>query len=281
MVKVLLALLLLFGSLFSDEQLIQKDEDLLTKKIKSFIDLNLYETNKEFIKIIFSPESDFYLNNKVDAVKVASTLKDNGLLKLFFNTPKELNLHFKTSGSPLFFIKLMGDSLRNIGYYRYVTTASNLNNAEFTWSISLTSEYATDPLVLQRELQKTGCKIIDIERKSSTDWVYVIDMAYGFLDIPTLMSEEEVKLKRSLYAHWLNISQIQELRIISSPRNNWYPNIAFYDNSLHLLQVIKHDSKEYDLNLEIPKSAKYIKVSDIYTLKNIKDELTLYPYGSR
>jgi hypothetical protein len=277
MVKVFLIFLLLSFSVFADDE----PQDILTQKIKSFIDLNLYEKNRDFIEIIFSPKSNFYINDRVDAVKVASTLKENGLLKLFFPTPRELNLHFKTSGSPLFFVKLMSDSLRNIGYYRYVTRASNLTDTEFTWSISLNSEYATDPEVLQKELNNAGCEIIDIQRNSSTDWVYVIDMARGYLDIETLEEDIVVKLKRSLYAHWLNVSQIQELRIKSSPRNNWYPYIAYYDASLHLLKVIKQDSKEYDMTFEVPKFAKYIKISDIYTLKNIKDELSLYPIGSR
>lgn len=281
MVKIFLSFILFFASLLADEYVPENKEEMLTQKIKSFIDINLYESNKEFINIIFSPQSDFYVNDRVDPVKVASTLKDNGLLKLYFQTPQELNLHFKTSGSPLFFVKLMSDSLRNIGYYRYVTRASNLNSSEFTWSISLNSEYATDPLVLQKELRKSGCNIIDIIRDSPTEWTYVVDMASGFLNIPILEDEQEFKLKRSLYAHWLNVSKIDELRIVSSPRNNWYPYIAYYDSSLHLLQVIKHDSKEYELSLDIPKFAKYIKVSDIYTLKNIKDEISLYPQGSR
>ncbi len=281
MVKLFFSFLLLFSLSFADETPLELEENLLEYKIKSFIDLEVYEKNIEFIKIIFSPKSDFYINDRVDAVKVLSTLKDNGLLKLFFKKPQELNLHFKTSGSPLFFVKLMSDSLRNIGYYRYVTTASELNNAEFRWSISLNAEYATDPQILQKELEKTGCKIIDIQRSSANEWTYSINIASGFLNVEVLQKGEEFKLKRSLYAHWIDISKIEELRIRSSGRNSWYPYIAYYDKSLHLLKVIKHDEKHSDIRLVMPKSAKYIKVSDIYTLKNIKDELVLYPSGKR
>ena len=281
MVKLFFSFLLLFSLSFADETPLELEENLLEYKIKSFIDLEVYEKNVEFIKIIFSPKSDFYINDRVDAVKVLSTLKDNGLLKLFFKKPQELNLHFKTSGSPLFFVKLMSDSLRNIGYYRYVTTASELNNAEFRWSISLNAEYATDPQILQKELEKTGCKIIDIQRSSANEWTYSVDITSGFLNVQVLQEDEEFKLKRSLYAHWIDASKIEELRIRSSRRNSWYPYIAYYDKSLHLLKVIKHDEKHSDIRLEIPKCAKYIKVSDIYTLKNIKDELVLYPSGKR
>lgn len=280
MVRIVLSFLLLFSFSFSDE-LSESEDSNLTKKIKSFLDTDVYEKNKNFINIIFDPESDYYENKRVDVVKVVETLKENGLLNLFYKSPKEIQLSFITSGSPLFFVKLMGDTLRNIGYYRYVTTASTLSSSEFTWSINLTSEYATDPLVLQTELNKSGSNIIDIDRKSQTEWTYVVDMGSSFLNLIELEDAKSIKLKRSLYAHWLNVSKIKKLKIVSSRRNTWYPNIAYYDASLHLLKVIKEDEKYSKINLKIPKEAKYIKISDLYSLKNVKDELTLYPSGSR
>jgi len=288
MVKYLLVFCLLFSSSYAEE-LLEADpmeevivqEDPLVTKIKSFLDEKTYENNSEFISVIFDPQSAFYENDRVDSVKVVQTLKENGLLKLFFNKPQELKLNFKTSGAPLFFVKIMGDTLRNIGYYRYVTRASHLDSSEFTWSISLTSEYVTDPLILEQELKKSGCKIIDIERNFSDEWTYVVDMAMGYLNIVELHPRKETQLKRSLYAHWLNVSKIKTLTITSSRRNSWYPYIAFYDSSLHLLKVIREDEIYRKLNLNIPQNAKYLKISDLYTLKNVRDKLTLYPGGSK
>lgn len=257
------------------------EETSLTKKIKTFVSEESFVKNKEFIKLIFSPQTDFYVKNRVDVVKIVETLKENGLLNLFFEKPQELKLSFKTSGSALFFVKILGDTLRNIGYYRYVTSESNLDASEFTWTIVLTAEYATDPLILEEELKKSACSIIDIVKKTPTEWEYSINMSEAHLNIPTLVSEEEMKLKRSLYAHWLNIGDIQTLGIKSSFRDDWYPHITYYDKQLHLLEVMKKDKKTRTLSLEIPKGAKYIKVSDMYTLKNVKDNLILTPLGSR
>ena len=281
MVKFFLAFILLFTFLFAEDVVVESDDDLLTQKIKTLIDINLYKQNEAYINIIFSPKSDYYDSERVNSVKVVQTLKENGLLDLFFKKPKELNLSFKTSGAPLFFVKIMGDTLRNIGYYRYVTKESTLNSSEFIWTISLISEYATDPLILQKELQKSGCNIVDVQRNSATDWSYVVDMRDGYLNLQTLHNAEEVRLKRSLYAHWLNVSQIDKLKIYSSSRNSWYPYIAYYDSSLHLLKVIKKDTKRRNITLNIPSGAQYIKISDIYTLKNIKDGLVLTPVGTR
>jgi len=285
-VKAIFLFFLFFSNLFANENILGEFtappvEDKLTKKIQSFLSYDKYERNKKFIDIIFSPKSDFYKNERVDVVKVVQILKENGLLKLFFNNPKELNLHFKTFGPPLFFVKLMRETLRNIGYYRYITTDANFNGLEFMWSVSVKSEYATDPLILQKELHKVGCEIADIEQISSTEWNYTIDMIDGFLNVPILEVSKELKLKRSLYAHWLNVSAIKKLVILSSRRNNWYPYISYYDSSLKLIKVIKRDKRIKKITLHIPKFTKYIKISDIYTLKNLKDELTLYPKVKR
>ncbi|MEA1955716.1 MAG: hypothetical protein U9N02_04395 [Campylobacterota bacterium] len=273
MVKFFFAFFLLFTHLLAD--------DLLNIKIKSFIGEQQYSENKEYINIIFSPKSNYYVKNRIDDVKIIKTLKENGLLNLFFKKPQELHLNFITSGSPLFFLKVMGDTLRDIGYYRYVTTHSNLNASEFIWGISLTSEYATDPLILQKELLKRGCSIIGITRKSADKWDYSIDMTNSYLNVKKLYPNETIELKRSLYSHWVNISEIKHLKIRSSRRNSWYPYITYYDKSLHLLEVIKRDSRQRYINLEIPPQAIYIKISDLYTLKNLKDPLILSPKGSR
>jgi hypothetical protein len=175
----------------------------------------------------------------------------------------------------------MEDTLQNIGYFRYVTTASNFDTSEFTWSINLTSEYATDPLILQNELHKSGCNIVDVNKNSLKEWTYTIDITNGYLNVVQLHADEELKLKRSLYAHWLDISKIRSLKIRSSRRNRWYPYIAYYDASLHLLKLLKRDKIYKELSLKMPKNAKYMKISDMYTLKNVRDKLLLYPKGTR
>lgn len=273
MVKLFFSLLLLFSFSFAENF----QEDLLTQKIKTLIDAKVYRQNKAYIDIIFSDDLTYYNGNRVDSVKVIQTLKDNGLLNLFFKKPQEITLTFKTNASTLLFMKIMSDTLRNIGYYRYVTKESNLDNSEFTWTISLISEYATDPLILRKELKRSGCDIVDIKRKSPTKWIYDVDMRNGHLNVDVLEDGGEVKLKRSLLAYWLDVSQIRKLRIKSSYRNNWYPYIAYYDSSLHLLKVIRRDIKSRRLTLKMPTGTSYIKISDIYTLKNIKDSLVLSP----
>lgn len=286
MVKFFLLFTLILLTLHAEENFenntsVQTIEDPLMKKVSSLLEPAFFEENRDFINVIFDPKSSYYDSSRVDVIKVIGTLKENGLLKLFFQKPQEITLNFKTNGSPLFFVKLMENSLRNIGYYRYVTTASKRDDSEFLWSIKLTSEYATDPLVLNTELEKSGCKIIDVSRQSATEWSYVIDMHKGYLNLKKLTPDSKIVLKRSLYAHWLNVENVKTLHIQSSKKNTWYPHIAYYDTSMHLLKVIKSNEKSFNMTLTFPKECKYIKISDLYTLKNLKDGLILYPKEQR
>ncbi len=268
MVKTVLLLFCLLS--FSHAQ------DLLMQKIQNLVNPRTFAKDKAFIETVFSPKSAYYTEDgRVDSIKVIKTLKDNGILNLFFKTPREINISFRTQGKPLLFVKIMSDSLQNIGYYKYTTKESSFEDAEFVWKINLTSEYAADPIILAQELEKNNCKIVDVVRENESDWSYSIDMKDAKLNVATLEGGVEFSLKRSLYAYWLDVSKIGTLDIVSSLRNDWYPYIAFYDKSLNLLNVIKMDTKKTNITLEIHPEAYYIKISDIYTLKNIKDDLVL------
>lgn len=270
MVKIFFLVLFLFSSLHA--------QDFLIKKIQNLVSPKTFAKDRAFIETIFSPKSEFYKDDgMVDSIKVIKTLKENGILNLFFQKPRDINISFKTNGESLFFIKIMSDALQNIGYYKYVTKESSLDGEEFVWKINLTSEYAADPIILSQELKKNGCQISDVVRENENDWSYVVDMKNARLDVSMLEGGVSFSLKRSLYAYWLDVSKIESVDITSSLRNDWYPYIAFYDKTLKLLSVIKLDTKKTNITLDINSDVSYIKISDIYTLKNIKDDLVLLP----
>jgi hypothetical protein len=272
-VKKLILFLLLGLSLSADEA--------LYAKIESFIGTQAFERNRDYIGIIFSPTSEYYRNNRLDVVKVVETLEENGLLNLFFDEPKQLEMTFVTNGSPLFFVKLMGDTLRDLGYYRYITKEAKNDAAGFSWTIGLRAEYATDPALLRKELQKRSCDIVDIERNATQQWRYEIDISQAHLSLDTIQSGEEIVYKRSLYAHWLDVSHVKKLTLWSSKGNNWYPYVAYYDSSLRLLKVFKRDKKTWKITFTLPRDAAYMKITDLYSVANIKNGLRLEAQGRK
>ncbi len=256
-------------------------KELLDEKIISYIGEESYERNRDYIHINFKNVNSFYTKDHINVVKVVETLEENGLLHLFFEEPQQYEMTFHSTGDPLFFVKLMGDTLRDIGYYRYVTKESTNDESGFEWKISLEAEYVTDPVLLRKELATRGCEIIDIVRVSATDWHYNIDTSKAHLKVFQLKSGQKKKYKRLQYAKWLDVAHIKSVNIKSHRANFWYPYIALYDSSLRLLKVIKQDKETKKFNLKLPEETRYISVSDLYTITNIRYGLEFSASGKR
>ncbi|MEA2110637.1 MAG: hypothetical protein U9P71_01180 [Campylobacterota bacterium] len=263
MVKSAIVLFLIVLPLFS--------ESLLLNKIESLIGEKSFNKNNSYIKIIFSPESDYYKNERVDVVKVVQTLKDNGLLKLFFESPKEIELSFSTNAEALFFVKIIEDTLQDMGYYKYLIVEAKLNSSEFIWKIKLIAEYIMDPIVLKQELKKRASYLVNIERLSPTAWHYEVDISRAHLDAYVVVNNKKTRLKNSQYAYWLDVASSKELVIESRNRNRWYPYVALYDAKLRLLDLIKKDERTPRLSIPLPEGTTYVKLDDMYSMKNIKD----------
>lgn len=247
----------------------------LYEKVESLVGSSKFAKNRSFIKIIFSPEEAYFVNDHLDVVKVAQTLKENGLLDLRYKHPQRLQLTFTTNGSPMYFVKLMGDTMRSMGHYRYATSESKLDNSNFYWKMTLETKEATDPVALRDALNKRGCDITDIVRHNAQEWSYTIDMSKAHLRLTPLEDGDEVVFKRSLDAHWLDISKVNTMTIWSTRGNNWYPYLAFYDSSLRLLKVDKRDKKSWQVTVSPPPDTTYVRIADLYSLKNIKDGLRI------
>jgi hypothetical protein len=273
MVKKLLLAALLFMTAAADE--------VLYSKIQSLIGESSFREHRGLIDIVFSPADAYYGRHGLNAVKIVETLKENRLLDLDFGRPTRLELTFSTRGTPLFFTKLMGETLRSMGYYRYVTEESRLQEGAFFWKISLTNEHATDPSQLRDELAKRRCRIIDIEREDAQQWHYEIDMSRARLNLEPLQNGREVTFRRSLDAHWLDVSRVERVTFSSLGANSWYPYITFYDRTMRLLKVYKRDRKTWQITLRPPRDAAYAKVADLYSLKNIKDGFRILPKGAK
>lgn len=249
---------------------------VVDEKIQNLLGEKAYAKNRAFIDAITKPKSNYLVgSSRVDTLKLVRVLKENGLLNIFFNSPQEFSISFKTSSKPNLFIKIVNDTLVNIGYYKYTTKEASYSQDEFLWRVAMVSEYASDPTVLIDELAKNGVRVVDIVRQNQANWIYELDMSSARVD--TTKIDDEVRLKRSLYAHWVEVSGVDTLSVETSFSNNWHPYIAYFDSELNLLETKKIDSKVTSLRLEIANGASYMKVADMYDMKNLRDDLILKP----
>ena len=268
MVRIIVVLSLLLSFINANE---------LHNEIGNILGKNSYLAKKKFLSIIFKDEQKFYIGSKVDIHKVLSTLKDNNLLHLDFKRSRELHLSFATEqNSPLIFIKMVQNTLNTLGYNTPSTEKVMRDYSGFMWKVILKTSSAVDPLLLANELIKQGCYISKMKRYSKVNWRYNINIS----DIDIVKKDTEFNkkfyLKKPLNPYWIDVENAKTVVISSSRANSWHPYIVFYDRDLKVLDTISKELKSYNERLSIPTDTKYVKISDIYTLENLKRGLSIY-----
>jgi len=235
-----------------------------------------YAAKKGLISVLFKKQSDFMSHGRVDILKVLTKLKNNKLLDLQFKGARTLELSFATTGKkPLLFVKTIKDVLSAVGYNHTLTTKAVQDESGFLWKVSLRGAAMLDPLLLANELQKRGAYFTSVKRYSKESWRYNV-----FIDRATVKSRKisfnkNVSLKRPYKPYWIDIAGARVLNLKSHRANIWHPYIIFYDKDLNIVTKYTKERKSYNVALKIPRTAKYVKIGDLYTLKNLKRGLQI------
>jgi hypothetical protein len=246
-------------------------------KIMNIIGANKFNQNRGLINHLFAQESNFYKGSSINYITVMEQLKKNGLLDVGYKNPQDLTIVFKINSDPIKSLKIVSDSLKALGYYHYFTKHLLYDeNSSLTWTITLKTEAAIDPLVLSKELFAHNCWLSDIKKEGYTKWMYNIDTSNSILPRATKMiAGEKVDFRKPLKPYLLRIADVKTLKIRSKYGNQWFPNIVFYDKHLDILKVVKKQKEFKNLELEIPENTVYIKIDDLFTLANIRRGLSV------
>lgn len=241
-------------------------------RVEEFLDRDSFRQYYSLVVKMFADEDKFMIGDRVDVVSIIDRLKKNGILKLYLNKPQPIQITFRGGGEPIFFLKLISDTLQELGYFKYRVLETSLNSDGLSMKIEFVSDYILDPTLLYQSLHNKGCEIVDIERKELFKWNYQIDIEKAFLNVQYLSIGDRLKLKTPVFDYWFKIDGGSVIEFISVA-NQWHPYITFYDEKLNALNIFKRDSKKMKLRLKIPERTKYIKVTDIYLLNNLKNGL--------
>lgn len=276
--RIFLGLLWLFTSIIH--------ADLIDEKVRSLVDPKSYIQHQRLIEIIFKDRKQFYIDeDRLDSVKIVTTLKDNGLLDIFYKgVPKELKASFRTVQSPNFFLKAIKDSLSDLGYNFTIISSVKSQKLFFEWTISYRSDHAIDPALLFKRVASYGIKIDDIT-KNGDDWFYALSLENLTLpeavDIKLNGSEPELLLVPS-GEYWAKIPT-SAIKISVKRRTGaiWFPYIAFYDQDFKIISVVAHKEGRRTKTLKVPNGAKFIKITDNYTTENLKHGILLWAEGKK
>lgn len=248
---------------------------IVMDRVQEYLDRNTYIQYRPLIQKMFFNEERFIFNNRVDVVSIIQRLKENGILKLYLQRPRTINIEFIANGEPKLFLKTILDILQELGYFKYRIVDTQYSDSNMSINVKFVSDYILDPTLFYESLQKRNGEIIDIKRLTNTHWRYEMDISNIGLNVQYLPIKKKVKLRTPISDYWFRVGEGKKIEFISIG-NNWHPYIVFYNKKLEILKIYQRDRKTVKLRIKIPKETRYIKITDIYLLNNIKNGLQIY-----
>ncbi|WP_026944168.1 hypothetical protein [Helicobacter rodentium] len=246
-------------------------------KVIQLLGAQEYQTNQKFIQRLFSNQGYFLdKQGQPDLYKISKTLKQNGLLKLTFKQPRELEVTFSIQENPTTFTSVLYDILNEMGYYYFLLKESMLDGRQFKFILSMNTEYAIDPTLLQEKLSDYGYKVQNIERNSIYQWNYAITNTTFAYPKATQLTPSQTNQKANLKGeYWYQISNGTRLEVKSSNGILWYPKLIFFDKNLNILEIISSQKTLQIIQKEIPKGAIFVKITDTFLPITIKNGLDI------
>lgn len=275
--KKLLILLLLLASAYGD---------LIDEKVRSLVDPNSYLQHQRLIEILFREKREFHIDeNRIDSVKIVTTLKENGLLDIFYNgEPKEIKATFRTIKNQNFFLKAVKDSLTDLGYNFTIVSSVKKEKLFFEWTITYRSDHAIDPALLFKRISNYGINIDDIS-KTKDDWFYLLSASNIVLPEATSLTLNDPSAKLLLVPsgeYWVEIPEnTQKITIKRRTGAIWFPYIAFYDQDFKILSVVAYNEAKRSISIKGSHGSKYMKITDNYTTENLKHGILLWAEGEQ
>lgn len=250
---------------------------VIKEKVENIIGTNDYKVHNSLIDLLFKDESKYIVNGKIKYYKLFKILQENGLLNLRLNKPSDIEIEFSSINNNFKSYKILNDTMQVLGYRYFFTKSMSVTEQEhLVWQIMFKAEYMLDPVVLLKELRVNGCKIIQVINHGSNKWSYEIDFDNAELaNAIKIDKNERVKFQKPLRAYMLKVTDAKSLQVISRNLNNWFPHIVFFDEDLKVLNTIKKDRVYKGLKIKVPNNTRYVKITDMYNLINIKRGLSI------
>lgn len=272
MVKKAVILVFLSVSLFASA---------LDESIKGLVDERQYEKHKVLIDLLFQDKKSFYIGDRVDVIKVIQVLKENGLLELFYDKPTLTHLTFISNTKQTLFLKLINDTLQEMGFTYYFIDSVKYAQGTIEWSISYMGNYAVDPDILSKRLKPHGAYIAAITKESYNQFEYVINMHRAKYNTKKLIPNESYTIDKALEDIMLDVGLGRNIMIQPLAGSFWYPSVVLYDKNLNIIDVITQDRVRQTLYINLTDQTQYISISDLYQLENLNGGLRVKLRGER
>ncbi|MRJ06344.1 MAG: hypothetical protein C6I01_02330 [Epsilonproteobacteria bacterium] len=243
------------------------------KNAMEMVGTSTYMKYKGVIEKLISPN---------DSLKVvAQKLKQNGLLKLTFSSPRNIYPVFVFKDrSPLFDTFTLYTTLRRIGYSYFFPYYVKRENGSYSLQLQIKAGHQIDPVSFMEEMEKRGCKTLRV--KKYQNFLFVLNCANQFIPEAIVPTPQGVKgtLQQGNGSIWIKVKGGEKLKLSTLSQNDkWHPHILFFSDKLELYNNLQVPIVQHSYTLTVPDGVAYLRVDDLYTTTNLKNGLLIKLIG--
>ncbi len=245
--------------------------------VREFLGNSTYSSQRNLINVLFRNKNNFINKStrRADSLEILRTLKKNNLLELSFDSPKELSLRFDTRNHPVLAMKIINNTLENLGYTYYLVDYITKQQDSLEFSIKIKAQNLIDPVIFSDMLIANFCQVLKIRRTSRYAWAYSLDFSNAKLEAVKIKGKRQEVLGKPNRPYWIDVDGVKKVKFEAHPRDHWFAFITFFDKNLHVVKDLKLSKRSRSLHVSIPSEVKYLKVEDKYLLDNIKHGLVV------
>lgn len=206
-------------------------------------------------------------NGNADLEKVSEKLKSENLLNGFSKTGRT-TLKFNSNSNGVLLLKTINLVLENLNFKNYQNLEFT-NSPKSSYSVTIISPKVPNLGDIYREFKKHNIAIKNVNTKNNDTFTYTIDMSKASLDTGFYEGIKPTK------PYFINVSGKKSVSISVQGGDIWYPEIRIYDKNLKLLETKIEETKQTNINLNLPTNSAYVQISDNVSLENIKNGLKI------
>ncbi|GEM_PF-2569017 len=262
MVKLLILLTLALG-LFGSE---------LLYSVRQVLDPGLYDKNRALLNIVFSKKGRYVKGGRPLYHKIFETLERTAILKKQTPPLSRVYISFYSPTNGIMSIYGIEKALKSGGIYGYEIQNIGYSDEGFYEKISFIAPQESFFSKILRAIELAKGRVLSISYLNG-EYKISLDMD-GFKAAKRFYGKKEYnRIEKDI---WLDIEGMSYLKIIPNAGSKWYPRIFLYNCQLKPIKVVKKTKPYSSLDITLPNGSCYIKISDRFTIKNIKNGIKIY-----
>lgn len=183
--------------------------------------------------------------------------------------PNHIESQVTFSGEPLAAVKAIQNGFNAAGFKLEINSLSAENGRGMLRG-TVVGIKPFDPDTVRENLQETGIAVEHAEAGKGT-FALVVEAKNAAWNVPLIGTDEGAELQKASVPQWFRVQGGQTIRIEPPYGGKWYPDVAVLDGSMRVLHAFRSYKSEDEWSFELPEGAVYLKVSNLWGMKLLKE----------